>query len=33
MLVQVFLGGEGGVLSPRDFLRFPFLPYSIIPVS
>ena len=33
MLVQVFFLGGGGVLSPRDFLRFPFLPHSIIPVN
>ena len=28
----VFFGG-GGVLSLRDFLRFPVLPHSIIPVT
>ena len=28
-----FGGGGGGVFSPRDFLRSPFLPHSIITVS
>ena len=28
-----FGGGGGGVLSPRDFLRSPFLPHSIIPIT
>ena len=34
MLVQVcFFFWGGGVLSLRDFLRFPVLPHSIIPVT
>ena len=28
-----FLGGGGGVLSPRVFLGFHFCPHSIIPVT
>ena len=29
----LFFFGGGGVLSLRDFLRFPVLPHSIIPVT